>query len=317
MTHSHRHPPPAAGDGACEAPAAGTFREPGGAFADRIFEYRGTTTRKLVWVMAVTAVTMAVEIVGGLLTGSLALISDAGHMFTHAFAIVVSLLAIVIARNPPCHHRTYGLFRAEILAAFVNSIFLFGVTAWILWESVRRLAHPVPILGSQMLYVAVFGLAVNLVTMLILREHDHHDLNVRGVWLHLLADTLSSVAIVAGAVIIRYTGILAVDPAVSLVITLAIGIWAWGLCRESSRILLEMAPRGFDIERLSEEIKQSFPEVERLSSVHFWAITSEMYVFTAHVKVRGAAGEKELIGRLNRYLKERYPIVESTIQLAH
>lgn len=307
-------------EGACAGP--GAFRDGGAnAFSDRIFEYRQVETRKLVLVLVITSATMLVEIVGGVLTRSLALISDAGHMFTHSFAIVISLGAILIAKNPPCHHRTYGWFRAEIMAAFVNSLFLFGVTAWIVWESFQRLRRPAVVLGLEMFAVALFGLLVNLVTMAILRGHHRGDMNIRGVFLHLLADTLSSVAIVIGGVVIWYTGAAFLDPIISLGISLAILAWAWGLFKESSRILLEMAPRGLDVDSLADELKGRFPEIQGLYNVHFWAITSEMYVFTAHLRVREEALRettgREVIRKINRYLKERYPIVESTIQWIH
>jgi cobalt-zinc-cadmium efflux system protein len=285
-------------------------------FSDRIFSYREVETKKLLWALVITALAMIVEVVGGLMTGSIALISDAGHMFTHAFSIIISLGAIIIAKNPPCHHRTFGLFRAEILAAFINSLFLFGVSAFIAWESFQRLLHPVPILGMEMFLIAVFGLAVNLATMLIIHGHHEHDLNIRGVFLHMLADTASSVVIVIGAILIHFTGFTLVDPLISLGISLVIIIWAWGLFRESSRILLEMAPPGVEVDTLGEEIRAEFPEIESLSNVHFWAITSEMYVFSAHMRlIEGRPGNGDVISRVNGYLRDRYPIVQSTIQI--
>lgn len=287
-------------------------------FSEFIFEYRQVETGKLILVLVITTLAMLIEIAGGFLTGSLSLLSDAGHMFTHSFAIIISLLAILIARNPPCHHRTYGLFRAEILAAFVNSLFLFAVTFMIVYESIRRLLSPVDVLGMEMLAVAVFGLVINLVTMLILHGHRHGDLNVKSVFLHLLADTLSSVAIVIGAAVIHFSGLNLIDPVISLGISIAIAVWAWGLFRESSRILLEMSPRGIDVDSLGTELKSIFPEIERLENVHFWAITSDMYVFTAHMKISveaaSVSSENELISRINSHLRERYNIIESTIQ---
>lgn len=314
MGGHHHHPHPSGGRGdACAIPSAdgGTRFN---TFSDHIFEYRAVETRKLVLVMVVTLLTMGAEIVGGIWTGSLALISDAGHMFTHAFAVVISLAAILIARNPPCHHRTYGLFRAEILAAFSNSLFLAAVTAWIVWESALRLVHPRPVQGREMLLVALFGLAVNLGTMLILHGHHRDDLNIRGVFLHLVADTLSSVAIVSGAALIQYTGWNALDPLISVGISLAILHWAWGLGRESAGILLEMAPAGLDVESVSRELRRSFPEIAALDNVHLWAITPRMYVFTAHLSLGEVVDPREVIRRVTAHLKERYPIVESTIE---
>ncbi len=291
---------------------AGAFRN---AFSDRIFEYRPIEGRRLGLALVITFLTMLVEIVGGMVTGSISLISDAGHMFTHSFAIVIALASLLIARNPPCHHRTFGLFRAEILAAFTNSLFLFGVTVWIVWESLARVFHPVPVATREMLWIALVGLAVNLATMLILRQHHEHDLNVRGVFLHLAADTLSSVAIVAGALVIAATGWNLLDPLIGLGISAAIGVWAVGLFRDSSRILLEMAPPGIDVDTLAAELTARFPGIEALENVHFWAITGTMYVFTAHLRPAPSAGPpEELVNRVIAYLKERHPIVQATIQ---
>jgi cobalt-zinc-cadmium efflux system protein len=289
------------------------------AFSDRIFSYREVESKKLIWALSITTLAMIVEVVGGLLTGSIALIGDAGHMFTHTFSIIISLGAIYIARNPPCHHRTFGLFRAEILAAFVNSLFLFGVSAVIAWESIERLIHPVPILGMEMFFVAVFGMAVNVTTMFIIHGHHKEDLNVRSVFLHMLADTASSAVIVVGAVLIHFTGFTLIDPLIGLGISLVIIAWTWGLLRESTRILLEMAPAGLDVDSMEKELKMEFPEIDELDKIHFWAITSNMYVFSAHLKVRREALEDAaangVVDRVTRFLQERHPIVQSTIQL--
>jgi cobalt-zinc-cadmium efflux system protein len=315
--HGHEHQLPSP-DPTSSCPAgfgdlpAGAFRN---AFSDRIFEYRPIEGRRLGLALTITFLTMLVEIAGGIVTGSISLISDAGHMFTHAFAIVIALASLWIARNPPCHHRTFGLFRAEILAAFTNSLFLFAVTLWIVWESLSRLFRPVPVATGEMLIVALVGLAVNLLTMLILRHHHEHDLNVRGVFLHLAADTLSSVAIVAGALLIRATGWDVLDPLIGLGISSAIGVWAVGLFRDSSRILLEMAPPGTDVDSLAAELAAAFPDIGALENVHFWAITGSMYVFTAHLRPRAGSGPPgELVERVTAYLKERHPIVQATIQ---
>ncbi len=322
--HPHQHrsgetvapgPGPTA---ACAEPGQGRPDQRRNAFSERIFEYQAVATRQLGWALALNLVGMAVEIAGGIVTGSISLLSDAGHMFTDSFALFISLGAMFIARRPPCHHRTFGWFRAEILAAFLNSLLLFAVSAWFIVESCRRLLTPLPVRGPGMLAVGLFGLAVNLASMLILRSHHRHDLNTRGAFLHMLADTVSSGAVVAGAAVITWGGSPRIDPLLSIGISLAILAWAWGLLRESSRILLEMAPPGVDVDTVSAEIARAFPEVEGLYNVHFWAITSDMYVFTAHLRLRDAGADDlaglEVTARVNEYLKGKFPIVESTIQ---
>ena len=291
---------------------------PGNAFSEHLLEYCSVEKRKLMLSLSITSVVMIIEFIGGVLTNSIALISDAGHMFTHAFAMSVSLVAIFIARKPPCHHRTFGLYRAEILAAFINGLFLLLVVGIIMYEAVLRIAHPREVHSLQMLVIALVGLAVNVASIFILRGSEA-NINVRSVFYHLMGDAASSVGIVAAAVVIYYTAWNIVDPLVSLGISALILYWAWGILKESARVLLEMAPPGLDIEVIGDDLKAAFPEIEELYNVHLWAITPEMVVFSAHVKVpRGtlAADHETLQSRLNTYLAEKFNIVETTIQIS-
>ncbi len=280
-------------------------------------DYRTVEKRKLKLAMTVTAVVMALEIVGGFLTSSLALLSDAGHMFTHLFALGISLFAIIIASKDPCHHRTFGYYRAEILAALFNSIFLFGVTALILYEGIRRIIHPKEVLAAQMLLVAFVGLVANLASVLILRGSHRDDINVRGAFLHVLADTLSSVVILIGGVVIIFTGLNIIDPILSIGISILIFVWAWKLLRESVNILLEAAPKGLDTDTISEAILKEIPEVKEIYDMHIWVITSNMYSFTAHVAVDDADADmqSEIADRIGELLRERFKIGHSTIQI--
>ena len=289
-----------------------------GAFTERLFEYRSVEKRRLIISLVVTTLFMLVEVVGGILSGSIALVSDAGHMFTHCFAIIIGLLAISIARKPPCHHRTFGLYRAEILASFVNGIFLILVSAVIVYESVMRIMAPREVLGLEMFAVAVVGLAANVAGIFILKGSHQHDLNVKGVFYHLLADAASSVGVVGAAVVIYYLGWTIVDPIVSIGISLAILYWAWGVLRESGMILMEMAPggNGFDSDTVAQDLMATFPEIAGVYSAHLWAITPDMLVFSAHIGFND--GVKNPMGRIrhvNRYLFDNYRIIESTIQI--
>lgn len=262
---------------------------------------------------------MVIEVVGGFLTGSIALISDAGHMFTHAFALVISLIAIMIARKPPCHHRTFGLYRAEILGAFINGLFLLLVAAVIVYEAVLRILQPREVLGLQMMGVALVGLAVNLASILILHGSSREDLNVRSVFYHMVGDAASSVGVVGAAVVILYTGWNIIDPIVSLAISAVIIHWAWGILRESTQVLLEIAPTGLNIDIISDDLKAGFPEIKELFNVHLWTITGGMTVFSAHVRldnVHASVEQQKLIARIDNHLSETYGIIESTIQIA-
>ncbi|MCK5300865.1 MAG: cation transporter, partial [Thermoplasmatales archaeon] len=185
-------------------------------FSEHLFEYRNVEKKKLSLSLLITTIVMFVEIIGFFTTNSIALLSDAGHMFTHSFAIAISLIAIIIAKKPPCHHRTFGLYRAEILAAFINGIFLLLVVILIIWEAIQRLIHPEEVLGFQMLFIALIGLFVNIISIGILHGSHKENMNIRGVFYHMIADAISSVGIIFAAIIILFTGWNLIDPLVSL-----------------------------------------------------------------------------------------------------
>jgi len=269
--------------------------------------------------LIITLIVMLIELVGGYLTRSIALISDAGHMFSHCFAIGISLVAILIARKPPCHHRTFGLYRAEVLAALINGLFLLLVVCFIIYEAILRIIHPRDVLSLSMLLIGIIGFAVNIASIMILHGAHEKDLNIRGVFYHMLADAASSVGIVIAAIVIHFTGWNILDPLVSIGISVVIVYWAWGVLRESVIILLEMAPSGLNVDNIAKDLKEKFPEIEDLLNIHIWTITADMLVFSAHIRfddtVRVCADHDLLITRLNEYLAERYRIIESTIQI--
>ena len=289
------------------------------AFTERLFDYRSVEKRKLILSLSITSVVMIVEVIGGFLTHSIALISDAGHMFTHCFALGISLAAIMIARKPLCHHRTFGLYRAEIVAAFVNGLFLLFVVAIIIYEAILRIIHPEEVLSLHMLMIAFVGLVVNLVSIGILHGSHKRDMNVRSVFYHMVADAASSVGIVIAAIVIFLTGWNIIDPLVSLGISAVIIYWALGILKDSTIILLEMAPRGLNTDIISDDLKSHFPEIRDLLNVHLWTITADMLVFSAHMIVDEKQGhgvnQDNLIERINRYLSEQYRVIESTIQM--
>ncbi len=289
------------------------------ASSQHLFEFRTVEQKKLILSLSITTTTMILELIGGFLSNSMALLSDAGHMFTHAFAISISLVAIFIAAKPPCHHRTFGLYRAEVLAAFVNGLFLLLVVGIIIYEAALRIINPIKILGLEMLVIAFIGLAVNAASILILRGSHKENLNIRGVFYHMFADAVSSVGIVLAALIIMYTGWTLIDPLVSIGISALILYWAWGILKDSTRVLLETAPKGLDIDIIGNDLKNNFPEVKELHNVHIWAITPDMLVFSAHVKLypdKVQTKQELLISKINKYLSNKYKIIESTIQVA-
>ncbi|MFA5007993.1 MAG: cation diffusion facilitator family transporter [Candidatus Omnitrophota bacterium] len=286
--------------------------------ADELFEYKFVEKRKLKIAIAITGITMLIEIAGGILTNSLALISDAGHMFTHLFALSISTAAIVCASRPVCHHRTFGFYRIEILAAFLNSLFIFAITIWIIMESVQRIIHPRQVVGIEMFIIAFVGLVVNLVTAWILYGATKESLNIKSAFLHMLADTFSSVAIVVGAIIIYFTKWNIIDPILSIGITVVILIWGWGLFKDSANVLLEAAPKGMNTDQVRKVLIEQVEEIEEISDMHIWEITSKMYSMTAHVKIKGdekCVDAKRILSRIKQVVNENFDIEHTTIEL--
>lgn len=287
-------------------------------YSDHLFQFRSVERKRLVLSLTITLTVMVVEIIGGFITNSIALLSDAGHMFTHAFAIGISLLANFIARKPPCHHRTFGLYRAEVLAAFINGLFLLPIVGIIVFESILRFINPQEVVGFYMLIVAFIGLSVNITSILILQGSQNTSLNVKSVFYHMIADAASSIGIVVAAFIIMSTGFVILDPIVSLGISVVILYWAYGILKDSIRILLEMAPKGMDIDTITADLKAKFPEINEIYDVHLWTIIPGMCIYSAHVKINNeliTISHEDFITNINDYLQHRFKIIESTIQI--
>ncbi len=209
-----------------------------------------------------------------------------------------------------------GYFRAEILAALFNSIFLFAVTAYILYEGIERLLNPQPVLGFEMFLVALAGLAANGFSILILRNSMRNDLNVRGAFLHMFADAASSVAIIFGAIIVAYSGWYFIDPLLGIGISVLIFVWAYGLLRDSINVLMETAPKGMNIDLVTAQIKENIPEVVAINDIHIWEITSGMYSLTAHVEANITDENiEDIIARINKLLADKFAIEHTTLQI--
>ncbi|MHA1914873.1 MAG: cation diffusion facilitator family transporter [Promethearchaeota archaeon] len=287
-------------------------------YSDHLFQFRSVERKRLILSLSITLIIMVLEIIGGFITNSIALLSDAGHMFTHSFAIAISLLANYITRKPACHHKTFGLYRAEVLAAFINGLFLIPIVGVIMYEAILRFLNPQDIGGFYMLIVAFIGLAVNITSILILQGNQKSSLNVRSVFYHMIADAASSVGIVIAAFIIIATNFVILDPIVSLGISVVILYWAWGILRDSTRILLEMSPKGMDIEEINRSLKAKFPEIIEIDDAHLWTIIPNMLLYTAHIRLENNKVTKnveEFVSILTEFLSKKYNIMESTIQI--
>jgi cobalt-zinc-cadmium efflux system protein len=228
----------------------------------------------------VTLVFFAVEVAGGYFSGSLSLLSDAGHMFIDAFSLILALAAVQVARSLPTKERTYGLHRAGIFAAFVNALLLIGISGLILYEAYSRILTPRPVDSGIMLVVACIGLGANVVIAYLL--HGSHDINIRGAFLHVVGDALSSIAVIGAAVWIMITGRTIADPLLSGVIAVVILVSAAGVLQETIMILLQFTPRDVDFDEVIREM-ESVPGVAGVHDVHIWSLSSHIYVLDAHV----------------------------------
>ena len=274
------------------------------------------SARALAVVLALTATLMVVEIVGGILTDSLALLADAGHMLSDASSAGLALFAIWLARRPATPARSFGYKRAEILAALANGVLLVVVAVWILIEAWRRLDEPPEVLGGWMLAVALVGLVSNAIAMGVLLRSERESLNVEAALRHVLADLLGSGGVVVAALIVVTTGWNQADPIVSAAIALLVLASSWTILRDSISILLEAAPRGIDPKHVEAAIVRS-PGVVSVHDLHVWTITSGFPALSAHVLV--GAGE-DCHGRrreLELLLQERFGIDHTTLQVDH
>lgn len=289
--HSHRHP-----------------RIPG--------RERGKEKRSLLLALAVTASIMLLEAIGGWISGSLALQADAGHMLTDSSSLLLSILAISFASRPADLRRTYGFYRAEILAALLNGALLLGVAALIFWEGITRLRSPEEIQLGTMLLVATIGLAANVTAIFLLHERSHGSLNVRGAYLHVIGDALSSVGVVVAGLVIYFTGWLYADAIVSMVIAVVIVWGAIRLLREATDVLLEAVPAHLDLAEILHAMEGA-EGVERIHDLHVWTISSGMYALSAHVVVDSCdLGQNDaILRRLEDMLSSRFGLEHVTLQI--
>lgn len=282
-----------------------------------IADYKKNERRKLIISMVVTFLVLIIEVIGGIISNSIALLSDAGHMFTHLFALAISYLAIRLASMKHSYYRTFGLYRAEVIATLVNSFFLFGVTILIVYESVIRLIKPEPVSSVEMLAVAILGLIVNLITIWILEGSHHEDRNIRSAVVHMVADALSSVAVVVGAVVIYFTGLTFFDPLLGILISVLIVVWAWNLFIDALRVLLEIAPKNMPPNEIRQLLKDNDSRIKAITDMHIVEITSGLYNFSAHVEIVGESLSEanDVIDEINCLLKQKYAIDHTTIQI--
>ncbi|MEU1329151.1 cation diffusion facilitator family transporter [Streptomyces sp. NPDC005865] len=277
----------------------------------------GTYRNRLLWTIGISGAITLLQVVGALLSGSLALLADAAHSLTDAVGVSLALGAITLAQRAPTPRRTFGFYRVEIFSAALNALLLVAIFVWVLWSAIGRFSEPVEVKGGLMFVVAVGGLLANLVGLWLLRDAKDKSLNLRGAYLEVLGDALGSVAVIVGGLVILLTGWQAADPIASIVIGLLIVPRAYGLLRESVHVLLEATPQDVDLGEVRRHLLEE-PGVVAVHDLHGWTVTSGMPVLTAHVVVTEAAladGYGALLGRLQRCVGGHFDVAHSTIQL--
>lgn len=281
-------------------------------------EDRQINKQGLIIAFVITFVIMIAEIIGGVVSNSLALLSDAGHMFTDAFALGLSLWAIKMAQKPATHHKTFGYHRLEILAALANGILLILISIWIFYEAYQRFFNPPEIKSGLMLVVAIIGLIGNFIGLTILQKSSQNNLNVRGALLHMLGDTLSSVGVIIGGVFIAFTGWKMIDPIVSILINGFIIHSAFQLIFESGEVLLEAVPRGLVLPEVVAEVKK-VPGVRDLHDLHIWTITSGLHALSGHILIddQQISAGTAILQEVEEVLEHKFGITHTTLQLEH
>ena len=260
---------------------------------------------------------MIAEVVGGVLSGSLALLADAGHMLTDFAALSLAWLGFRLTRRPADWRRTYGFDRFSVLVAFVNGIALFAIAAGIVIEAGRRLYAPVQVAGGLMLWVAAAGLAVNVIAFLILRTGDEHNLNIRAAVLHVLGDLLGSVAAVAASIVILTADWMPIDPLLSILVALIILRSAWRVVADSGHILLEGSPPGFDARAVQEDIRAALPYVLDVHHVHAWSISEERPMVTLHANVAASTSSTDAVRDIKQMLAQHFKITHATVEIEY
>ena len=275
----------------------------------------GSDEGRIAAAFAIIVIFTLVEAAGGVLSGSLALLADAGHMVSDAAALGMSWMALRVGRRPADAMRSYGYQRLEVLVAFVNGCALLVIAAWVAAEALRRLHAPVTVLGGSMLGIAIAGLLANVVAFLVLSGANRDNLNMRSAWLHVLGDVLGFAIAIVGAIVILATGWSPIDPLLSILIALLILKSAAGIVGSSAHILLEGAPVGFVAAALRADLVAAVPAVEEVHHIHAWSITQEQSLVTLHVRCSPGADPESIVPAVCRRLQERFGISHSTIQV--
>ena len=275
-----------------------------------------SSLRRVMIALVLYGVFMVVEVIGGIISGSLALLADAGHMLTDTMALALAAMAFHVSKRPPDGKLTFGYQRFQILAAFVNGLSLLAIVGWILIVAVDRFMHPQDVLGETMLVVAAAGLVVNMISFAVLHTGDQDNLNIRGAVVHVAGDLLGSVATIVAAIVIIYTGWTPIDPILSVAVAALILKSAWLLVKRSAHILLEGAPEWLDVSTMQERIVAGVPGVGEIHHVHIWGLTQQQLMLTMHMSMSDSpASQADVLRDVKKFLQEEYGIGHATIEV--
>ena len=270
--------------------------------------------KRLLIVLVLTAFYMVAELVGGVLSHSLALIADAGHMLSDVAALGLSLFAAWISRRPATPRRSYGYYRTEILAALANAATLIAISVWVCVEAYRRLHAPPEVAGLTVMVVAAGGFVINVAGMWVLHGGREENLNIRGAWLHVATDALGNIGTVIAGALVAYAGFAWADPVASVLIALLVLWSSWALLAESVEVLMEGTPSGIDADRVRESLHR-VRGVQAVHDLHIWSITSGQVALSAHVEVDGCRPDREVLPELCGALRDSFGITHVTLQL--
>ncbi len=282
---------------------------------DHIGQTNHKNQRKVLIAAIITASYMLVEIIGGLWVNSIALVADGVHMLTDAMALAVAWWGYQMSQKPANERMTFGYQRFQILTAFVNGFTLLLIVGGIVIMAIHRLIEPQEVMGKEMFVIAVIGLLNNLLVFWILHSGDQNNMNMRGATLHFLGDTLGSVAVIAGAILIYYTGWMPIDPILSLLMAAIIGVGAYRLMRESGHVLLEGVPAGYEIQEIQRDLEGKFPYLTSVHHVHLWAIAEDQVMMTLHAKTDLKHVNDETLAEIKKYLFDEHKVHHVTLQL--
>lgn len=277
-------------------------------------QHSSVNRKRMLWAVLLTGSFMLIEVIGGVISGSLALIADAGHMLTDTAALLLAFYAMRLSAKPADNKKTFGYGRLQVLAAYTNGIFLIILTVWIVWESIQRFYQPNPIQSTTMLIVAILGLLVNILVFKVLHSAGESNINVRSALLHVLGDLLGSVGAIIAALIIWQWNLLWVDPLLSLLVSVLILRSAYHVIKDSSHILLEGKPQEIDTAEIRQDL-MTMDGVIDIHHLHLWSISEQEPSMTFHALITDESDSDELIELMLADLKAKYGIAHATIQV--